>query len=303
MNIDNVCSSLRDLGYTATDIIAIIQKYQSYISDSGMTDEEAIEYISAKENIAMYTPLLLDILELVFKSRFSKNFVLKGGLDLSEKLKSEGLDSLLRVTRDIDLHCNSWEAWIDFTKAVDEILSHSTKYTYSDYSLRSTCKDTNQISDTLHITAHNILTKEVTAVKIDMNVKDDSIIEIDLLPGLGIPSYSYYTILSDKINVVSSKLIYRRIKDLYDLYAIVSTHDIEASKLNIAIDKKHDRSAFSNMLTGDNFNDLVHAYDSFKGISTKPNFDEVFSVASNFLCKIYSDYPIKEWKCKNKRWD
>ena len=169
--------------------------------------------------------------------------------------------------------------------------------------LRSDHKDTNHVSDTLQITAHNLLTKEVTIVKIDMNVKDDSVIEIDLLPGLDIPSYSYYTILSDKINVVSSSLIYRRIKDLYDLYAIVTTHNIDATKLNAAIDKKHNRSAFVNMLVPANFDDLIHAYNSFVGILNKPKFEEVYSVLSNFLCKIYSDYPVIEWKCSERKWD
>ena len=99
----------------------------------------------------------------------------------------------------------------------------------------------------------------VVDISIDMNVKPDSTIQKFYIDYLKSATYSPLTMLSDKIAVVSSKKIYRRIKDLYDLYCLTQLFTFDIADVRKMLNTKHKDIELNNMLLESNFADLDHA--------------------------------------------
>ena len=90
-------------------------------------------------------------------------------------------------------------------------------------------------------------------------------------------------ILADKLTVMSKRLIFRRTKDIIDVYAI--THCVHVVTSDIyEIFKKHPTREVG---TFDEFfnriSDLEHAYNKLAGVEGKPAFDDVYSYLSIFV--------------------
>jgi hypothetical protein len=71
------------------------------------------------------------ILEDAVHSKYSRKFVLKGGVALMSKVLDNSREhDLFRKTVDIDIHCNSTDIWNAFCSEVEQILNKSTLYEY-----------------------------------------------------------------------------------------------------------------------------------------------------------------------------
>ena len=114
---------------------------------------------------------------------------------------------------------------------------------------------------------------------------------------LGMYTFSVQTAVADKVKVVSSPQIYRRIKDMYDLAVYATLYFMDYYKLMGAIKKKYPDIDLSNMLIPQNMNDLQYAYDKFDGIANKPAFSDLYSIRVRFL------YPLYKQPSYNLMWD
>lgn len=102
------------------------------------------------------------------------------------------------------------------------------------------------------------------------------------LNGVYFTGSSLDKMFADKVNVLSGRKIFRRVKDLFDLYLMsymsnfstVSTYSIY-STYNIVL------GSFAEFLN--NKSDLKHAYDVLRGISNKPDFDVVYARVYYFV--------------------
>lgn len=114
---------------------------------------------------------------------------------------------------------------------------------------------------------------------------------INITPGVNInlDEYDNYTMLADKITVVCSRKIFRRIKDIYDIYVLSMLQDYKMEVLVQTIKGKRPEFLESKriMFRPDTMAELEHAYDKFTGIVNKPKFETVYNVSSNFVSPIY----------------
>ena len=93
--------------------------------------------------------------------------------------------------------------------------------------------------------------------------------------------------MSDKLKVVCSNKIFRRIKDLYDIYVLSIIYEYDMARLIKVIKEKHsdiDINEFK--LTEDNVKELRHAYNKYEGFPINIKFEKVYGRCLNFLGRI-----------------
>lgn len=102
---------------------------------------------------------------------------------------------------------------------------------------------------------------------------------------VGEASFSGYTlsnILSDKIYVLSTDRLFRRIKDLIDIYCIISFQEISIDDIYSELKNKQRRlSDFNAFLNRKD--EIEHAYSRFKGMDNKPDFEELYQTVYEFI--------------------
>ena len=82
-------------------------------------------------------------------------------------------------------------------------------------------------------------------------------------------------IYADKIYVLSSNLIFRRTKDLIDLYILKSIADINVEKINrIYKEKNRPLQDFSTLFYRKD--EIEHAYSLLRRVTNKPPFNDVY---------------------------
>lgn len=94
--------------------------------------------------------------------------------------------------------------------------------------------------------------------------------------------YTIANILSDKKYVLSTDKLFRRIKDLIDVYTIICSISIDRDSIENELRRKHrvlgDFNAFFNRK-----DEVEHAYLKFKGMENRPEFKEVYDMVSSFI--------------------
>lgn len=227
---------------------------------------------------------------LIADSRFGDKLILKGGSVLMSKLIECDRQDLMRITRDIDIHCDKKDLWIDFYTNIEAILNNNNQgLIYKIIKRRSLDKGLDT-SDSLKFNIIDTINNKEVQFKIDMNIKSNCIISIEYSPILNMNTYDAVTMLSDKIVVVSSEKIYRRIKDLYDLTVLSSLYDYEYTNIIKHIQIKNPNITLKDMLIPKNFAAIQHAYSLYRGIYNKPSIQNLVASSRVFLQPIYSKY-------------
>ena len=94
-------------------------------------------------------------------------------------------------------------------------------------------------------------------------------------------------ILADKISVVSTNKVFRRIKDVVDIYYLSQVLELDAKDVLKALDrsgrKLGDFEGFVNRI-----DDLKHSYEKFRfsGGVNKPLFDEVYQTVRGYISEL-----------------
>ena len=109
-------------------------------------------------------------------------------------------------------------------------------------------------------------------------------------------------ILADKICVLSSRKIFRRAKDLVDIYALAHCVEVRTSEIY----ESHERNgrilgSFTEFNTRKD--DLNHAYQKLRGIENKPQFEDVYQYVSKFVQPFGLDCMVdKVWNPQRSNW-
>lgn len=125
--------------------------------------------------------------------------------------------------------------------------------------------------------------EKLFAMDIDVNrpVSSTKIYEVSGLRFLGV---SPSQMAADKISAVSTDIVFRRIKDVVDLYYLSKVFDFNR-KETIQVLKDTDRTLgdFSGFLR--RTDELQHSYEKFRfaGGVSKPPFDEVYLTVKNYI--------------------
>ena len=248
--------------------------------------------------------ILVDTVNIISRTKYVKYFAIKGGLVLVTKMFEHNREDMFRRTTDVDIHCNSKEIWESFCRNCEGILNENRQGLV--YRLIKRRADTKGLdtSDSLQFNVQTT-TGESTVIKMDMNIKSNDSIQVQFDINLNMYTYNELTMLADKLVVVSSQSVYRRIKDLYDLCVLASMYNFRLSDISSILMQKHNRkfTDLTNMLVPQNFGELSHAYDKYKGIVNKQTFGIVLNLAQQFLYPIYTNYSKDAvWDCEHTMW-
>ena len=149
--------------------------------------------------------------------------------------------------------------------------------------------------------------KKSAGISIRAKATDDEVADMDIDIRSLTGSRDYYfgearikgvlanEILADKISVLASQKIFRRTKDLVDVYALSHCVTVSTAEIFEICDKKG-QTIESFIPFYDRKADLKHAYDRLRGVEGKPPFDEIYTYMSGFL-KVFSE------RDKTKTWD
>ena len=217
--------------------------------------------------------------------------VFKGGLVLKLLLKENGFEEIERMTKDIDA------SWIGTAPTMSVIAS-----------------DISQCLEKTHPALVAIPSREYGerrsgGIRIVEKETEDEIasMDIDIKPALGDKEYSIGDIkvrgiisdeiLADKISVLSGDFIFRRVKDIVDVYALAHCITIKVNDIFSAFQKTgRVFGKFQKFLN--QMEDLEHAYNKLNIVRGKPSFEEIYSYLVLFLEPFY-----KENTKSNSVWD
>lgn len=242
---------------------------------------------------------------LISDSRFKNKIFLKGGSVLISKMIENGRNDLYRLTGDLDIHCDKKDIWIDFYEHIENILNGNNRgYVYKIVKRRSAEKGLDT-SDSLTFTLAD--GDKIIRFKMDMNIKSNRLITVDYSPLLNMNTYDALTILADKIAVVSSDKIFRRIKDLYDIAALASLYSFRYSDVMEHLNTKHPNIVLKNMLVlsdTETIDKIEHAYNKYEGILNKPDIRELIIICYSFLEPVYMEYSKGDliWDMQTAAW-
>jgi len=111
-------------------------------------------------------------------------------------------------------------------------------------------------------------------------------------------------ILSDKISVLSDQMIFRRAKDMVDVYALSQCVEVQVSEIIRTTRSRPDRviGAFTEFTN--RRDELEHAYEKLRGITNKPPFNQLYQYLKVFLQPFISQGMTHQiWNSTESRWE
>ena len=224
--------------------------------------------------------------------------VFKGAVVLRTVLENAGIVETARQTRDID------GDWVGEPPSMENLLLHISK-----------------VADGLDIQGIKVAVvreyAENRSAGFRVSVGAETLFTIDISIRPNPFGREYYTvtgvrfigssiekIVADKVKTISSRLVFRRTKDIYDLYLLsaLNVHELHAiaevyHAQNVAIGE------FTEFITDVSL--VEHAYEQLAFISSKPTFETVYTRVSFFLQpfidKSYTDVSAT-WSSEACRW-
>ena len=218
--------------------------------------------------------------------------IFKGALVTKLILMENGYQNL-RTTRDIDAR---WVGVpIPSVEELVEIVNQALYKLNNDLHARVERKHTKEGQTAGLAILDKHTNRIITSIDIDVRlVKEDS--KIYNYQGMSFKGVQPNEILADKISVLSSDKIFRRMKDVIDVYGLSQCIDVKTVEILDICKKKNQEigvfDAFYNRIS-----DIEHAYNTLKGIENKPHFQEVYSHLNNFI------RPFAEKSETNQIWD
>jgi hypothetical protein len=223
--------------------------------------------------------------------------VFKGALITKLVLAENGFTMLDRKTADIDAN------WIG-TPPTMETLATTIQNALGDMQNQLYAAADRQYGE-----------RKSAGISIRTKETDEEIVSMDISmkPVMGSRIYHYgeisirgvlpNEILTDKITVLSKRLVFRRSKDLVDVYALTHCVKVLTAKIFGIISRKHlELGEFTDLLT--RRADVEHAYNMLKGIDGKPPFDDVYAYLTKFVQPFSQrDKTPRVWSSRNQVWD
>ena len=195
--------------------------------------------------------------------------VFKGGLITKVYLIENGLFDLTRGTVDIDATWINNQSEPDYiVKCIDSIV----KTMNTDYSAE-VFRTYNGMNTTVGIAVKD---HDVELFKMDLELyKPVANITQLTVQGKTFNCVDVKQIIADKLVVVSKPIVFRRAKDILDLYGLTKCVVTEKKEI-LKIINESGRALDDFNCFIDRKDDLNHAYDRLKGVVKKPSFGVVY---------------------------
>ena len=239
--------------------------------------------------------LMYEVLEIISKS--NAPIVFKGALITKLILAEHGYTTIDRITRDIDAN------WVDTPPSMHVLVSAINQ------SLES-------LNGVLHAEAvREYGEKKSAGISIVNSATGNRIISMDITikPVIGSRIYHYgevgirgvlaNEILADEITVLSGRRVFRRSKDLIDVFALTHCVKVLTAEIFEIIKSKHlEPGDFTDFLT--RRDDVEHAYTKLQGIDGKPLFEDVYTYLIEFIRPFAEkNNTPRIWNSGKQAWD
>ena len=229
-------------------------------------------------NISAEEKLMYEVMKAIYDSAIPVSF--KGSMVLKACLLDAGFSDDTRHTVDIDANWNSETA--PSTEQIAE--SFQNAINMSDIDLAVSIYRTYGEGRSAGLELSDRKTEEVLfTIDVDVNrpIPATKIYEVS---GLRFRGASPLQIIADKVSVVSSDKVFRRIKDVVDLYYLSKVFEFNKEDVLRTIcasgRKLGDFSSFR-----DRIPDIEHSYNKFRfeGGVNKPPFDDLYQAVLAFI--------------------
>ncbi|MDR0947309.1 MAG: nucleotidyl transferase AbiEii/AbiGii toxin family protein [Ruminococcus sp.] len=223
--------------------------------------------------------------------------VCKGALITKLVLAQENFSDVIRETKDIDLN---WTGEPPKPEELEALIGNAVKKADPTFNIKY---DREYIpgKTTGGITVTNAIGKQILTMDIDIKgVTGQKIynFEADRIRGV-LPT----EIFADKIAAISGDKVFRRAKDIVDVFALSSCISVTTDEIyNTSAQTGNEIKAFDGFLNRKD--DLQHAYDKLRGVKGKPPFETVYERLRAFLAPfIEHDRTARVWKAETARWE
>jgi len=223
--------------------------------------------------------------------------VFKGALITKLILAEHGFTSLDRRTVDIDAN------WTGSPPSMNELVG-------------TVQKSLGELSDKFYAVAIREYEERKSAgISIRTAGTDEEIMSMDISmkPVIGSRVYHYgeigikgvlaNEILTDKISVLSKQLIFRRAKDIIDVYALAHCVEVKTADIfKVVASKNLNLGEFAELIN--RRGDVEHAYNKLQGVEGKPAFADVYPYLIKFVCPFaQKDNTPRVWNSGSQVWD
>lgn len=234
-------------------------------------------------NITAEEKMMYDVMKAIYESGIPVNF--KGSMVLKACLIEAGYPEDTRHTVDIDGNWNS-----DTPPSADQMVESLQKaIDKSGIELKISIYRMYGESRSAGFNLTDKATDEILfTMDVDVNrpIPPTKVYEIE---GIRFCGVSPIQMIADKTAVVSTDKVFRRIKDVVDLYYLSSVFAFDCKAVNQALlNSKRQLGDFNGFLN--RTNDLKHSYEKFRfaGGVNKPPFEKVYHAVKTFLAEIIS---------------
>ena len=229
-------------------------------------------YISEREK------LMYEIMRAIYASGIPISF--KGSMVLKACLLEAGYAEIVRHTADIDANWNT-----EFAPS-DEQISQSIQKAIAtiDSDLKVTVYRTHGERTSAGLNVTNATTGErLFSMDIDVN-RPSTPTQLYEVVGMRFRGITPIQILADKLSVISSDQVFRRVKDIVDIYYLSQVFDFDKNTVLDAL-KTSGRTLGDFNVFLFKQDDLQHAYEKYRVEDDvfKPSFEEVYTTVKTYM--------------------
>jgi hypothetical protein len=186
-----------------------------------------------------------------------------------------------------------------------------------EYLVNTVNKSLGDLRDQFHAVAFREYEEKKSAgISIIRNGTDDEVIlmDISIKPVAGSRIYHFgeigirgvlaNEILADKISVLSKQIMFRRSKDIIDVYALAHCVKVQTQEIFDIYKRNPSREVGSFAEFYTRRQDVEHAYNKLAGIDGKPDFESVYTYLEKFVRPFAEkDETPRLWNSDALSWD
>jgi len=200
--------------------------------------------------------------------------IYKGAMITKLILKENNFDAFARETQDIDA------SWAGANLPLMEQLTDMLNCSLSGLGLSAVVK--REYGEKMSAGFKIVDAKEDVKLSIDIDMRaamDSRTYQYGNVTFQGVTPDS---VIGDKISVVSSDKVFRRAKDLIDLYALAHCVSVKTDSIR-GIWERESRAIGNFDAFANRRDDLGHAYEKLRRVDKKPEFDLLYGYLAKFL--------------------
>lgn len=243
-----------------------------------MTEKEKIMY-------KIMSSIYYEDIPLVFKGALITKLILLENININ----------VYRETQDIDANWVDEKPSMEYLNTCIDMAVKKVNNTYSSIIIRD-------YSDKQSAGLKIINENKNEILKIDIKISPIKDTHIYYLGDLTFKGVKVNQILCDKISSISSDKIFRRIKDIVDIYALSQCIDTNINEI-LKIAKETNRNILNFEAFINRKSDVEYAYNKLRGIENKPEFEELYLQVCKFLNPFISKNYELIWNSKENIWE